>query len=64
VDSPILSVDRDILQSFTKPLKFYNRKSKASRLLKMDAGLFAEAVSVISGPLVARLFELFLKVTS
>lgn len=26
----------------------------------MDAGLFAEAVSVISGPLVARLFELFL----
>jgi hypothetical protein len=59
VDSSILSTDRDILQSLHKPMKFYNRKSKASRLSKMDAGLFAKVVSMISVPPIARLSGLF-----
>jgi hypothetical protein len=36
--------------SAPKPLKFYNRKSKASRLSNMDDNLIAEAVSAISDP--------------
>jgi hypothetical protein len=33
-----------------KPLKFYNHKSKASRLSKMDDSLIVETLSVISAP--------------
>jgi hypothetical protein len=34
--------------SALKPLKFYNRKSKANRLSKVDDSLIAKAMSVIS----------------
>lgn len=59
VDSSKSLVDRDILRSLHKPLKFYNYKSKVSRLSKMDAGLFAEAMSVISAPPIVGLSRLF-----
>lgn len=34
--------------SAPKPLKFYNRKSRANRISKMDDSLIAKAVSLIS----------------
>lgn len=46
MDSPSSPADQVSFQPWTKPMKVYNRKTRTSRLTKLDGSLFAETAAV------------------